>query len=168
MKQGKWVSLLMTFVMTISLASCGAPSAQTTLPPETSAPVETGQPVEGNYPVTVQVYDENGTLYAETFEKAPERVVCNQPQAIQLPSALGIWETWIVRGLVEVLEMSMRSTGTSSRPCHSLQTMRVPPRKWFWMQSRIESSAGGRTSHSGYSRQCAGLERAGNRHLHRR
>ena len=54
MKQGKWVSLLMTFVMTISLASCGAPSAQTTLPPETSAPVETGQPVEGNYPVTVQ------------------------------------------------------------------------------------------------------------------
>ena len=55
MKQGKWVSLLMTFVMTISLASCGAPSAQTTLPPETSAPVETGQPVEGNYPVTVQV-----------------------------------------------------------------------------------------------------------------
>ena len=74
MKQGKWVSLLMTFVMTISLASCGAPSAQTTLPPETSAPVETGQPVEGNYPVTVQVYDENGTLYAETFEKAPGRV----------------------------------------------------------------------------------------------
>lgn len=70
MKQGKWVSLLMTFVMTISLASCGAPSAQTTLPPETSAPVETGQPVEGNYPVTVQVYDENGTLYAETFEKS--------------------------------------------------------------------------------------------------
>ena len=90
MKQGKWVSLLMTFVMTISLASCGAPSAQTTLPPETSAPVETGQPVEGNYPVTVQVYDENGTLYAETFEKAPERVVCNQPQAIQLLLALGL------------------------------------------------------------------------------
>lgn len=90
MKQRKWVSLLMTLVMTVSLASCGAPSAQTTPPPETSAPVETGRPVEGNDPVTVQVYDENGTLYAETFEKAPERIVCNQPQAIQLLLALGL------------------------------------------------------------------------------
>ena len=90
MKQGKWVSLLMTFVMTISLASCGAPSAQTTLPPETSAPVETGQPVEGNYPVTVQVYDENGTLYAETFEKAPERVITFWSNSLETMLALGL------------------------------------------------------------------------------
>ena len=42
------------------------------------------------YPVTVSVYDENGALYDQTFETAPERVVCNQPQAIQLLLALGL------------------------------------------------------------------------------
>lgn len=90
MKQSKWISLLMALVMIVSLASCDAPSAQTSLPPNTSTPVETEPPAEGNYPVTVQVYDENGTLYDETFEKAPERIVCNQPQAIQLLLALGL------------------------------------------------------------------------------
>ena len=136
MKQGKMVSTAeLTFVMTISWRPAGAPSAQTTLPPETSAPVETGQPVEGNYPVTVQVYDENGTLYAETFEKAPERVVCNQPQAIQLLLALGLGDR-IVGACRSVGDVNEKYRD-EFEPCHSLQTMIVPPRKWFWMQSRI-------------------------------
>lgn len=43
-----------------------------------------------SYPVTISSYDNEGKLYDQVFEAAPERVVSNQPQAIQLLIALGL------------------------------------------------------------------------------
>lgn len=42
------------------------------------------------YPVTITSYNQEGLLYDQTFDACPRRVVCNQPQAIQLLLALGL------------------------------------------------------------------------------
>lgn len=85
----KIISLLLVCLLVIILAAYGQTSmsndAEDTMYQETSADSE-----QSGYPVMVVSYNGNGQTYEQTFEQAPKRIVCNQPQAIQLLLRLGL------------------------------------------------------------------------------
>lgn len=92
------------------------------------------------YPVTITSYNQEGALYDQTFDACPSRVVCNQPQAIQLllpwvsatrsQAPAGAWGT------------SMRSIPPPLRPSTSSVTTTVLPRRSCWTRTPTSSSAG--------------------------
>lgn len=86
----KFLSLILALSLVLGLAACAPASAPAPAATDTPAPTAAVPQEESHYPVTVSTYDENGALYEQTFESCPERVVCNQPQAIQLLLAMGL------------------------------------------------------------------------------
>ncbi|MFJ7954369.1 ABC transporter substrate-binding protein [Lysinibacillus sp. NPDC096418] len=42
------------------------------------------------YPLEIEIYDAQGNTYTQTFEKAPERIVTNNPSSIELLLELGL------------------------------------------------------------------------------
>jgi iron complex transport system substrate-binding protein len=92
MKKNLWLVLLLCLSMTLS--ACGQKQG---IEPEVTEPVteenqQEIQEVNEHYPVTIENYDGTGERVEQVFEKAPERIVSNQPQAIQLLLALGLKE----------------------------------------------------------------------------
>ena len=96
----KILSLFLVFAMVLSFTACAtsanaenpSPSGSSTpekIETETINP-EVSEPMEAHYPVTVTSYNEVGEAYEQTFEKAPERIVSNQPQVTQLLLSLGL------------------------------------------------------------------------------
>ena len=111
----KILSLLLVFAMVLSFTACAtsanaenpSPSGSSTpekIETETVNP-EVSEPMEAHYPVTVTSYNEVGEAYEQTFEKAPERIVSNQPQVTQLLLSLGLGDR-IVAACESVGEVS--------------------------------------------------------------
>lgn len=104
----KKVSVILIMCLALTLSACGkttstAPNSSS-VSAETSVSSKSGDSLaqsqddnsgkeEANkttYPLTIENYDGEGNRVEQTFEKAPERIVSNQPQAVQLLLALGL------------------------------------------------------------------------------
>lgn len=101
MKKKVSAVLIMCLTLALALSACGKTTSTTSKSKSTSAPTEisasskpdASQATSENattYPLTIENYDGDGNKAEQIFEKAPERIVSNQPQAVQLLLALGL------------------------------------------------------------------------------
>ncbi|MEA4892518.1 MAG: ABC transporter substrate-binding protein [Peptococcaceae bacterium] len=90
----KAASILLLLLLLLSLTACAGDSAGSRPPAGAAQPAPPSENGGGQnqdrYPVTVESYDSDGTVLTQTFEKAPERIVCCELSTAQLLLALGL------------------------------------------------------------------------------
>lgn len=99
----KAASALLALAMVLSLAACSNGGASATPTPSAApAPVTTpsAAPAEGHYPVTVTSYNTSREPIEVTFDKAPERVVCDCMNSVENMIALGLEDRIILAASV--------------------------------------------------------------------
>lgn len=92
MKKNLWLFTIL-MLATISLIACG--KEKTTGDNQESSQNKDEQAVDTasdktTYPFEIEIYDEEGNTYTQTFEKAPERVILNNLSSIEMLLQLGL------------------------------------------------------------------------------
>lgn len=115
----KFLVFLLIFLISLFLVACNQEEQETAN--DSSKKEETASETKSNetvYPLEVKIYDQDGNEYVQTFEKAPERVITNNPSSTEMLLELGLKDK-----IVGILEPDNKITGKYAEDFASLHSL---------------------------------------------